>query len=110
MNRRATARLAGASRRRLRNRNRAAGTGIGPMAMNNDSGNTHIVDALRRLRNGIEVPPVDPSRELSLLAAFDAHWARPNRRTGRWAWTIATAASVAIAVVLDWLVVRHVRQ
>ena len=71
--------------------------------MKNDQGNAYIGDALRRLRNGIEVPPVDPSRELSLLAAFDAHWARPRRRTGRWAWTIATAASIAIAVALDWL-------
>ena len=75
--------------------------------MRNDQANTHIGDALRRLRNGIEVPPLDPSRELSLLAAFDAHWARPQRRAGRWAWTIATAASIATAVALDWLVVKH---
>ena len=76
--------------------------------MKNDADNTHLADALRRLRNGIEVPPIDPSRELSLLAAFDAHWAQPRRRAGRWAWTIATAASVAIALALDWVVVKHV--
>ncbi len=75
--------------------------------MTNDHRNTHLDDALRRLRSGIEVPPIDPRREQALLAAFDAHWARPRRRAGRWAWTIATAASIAIALALDWLVLKR---
>jgi hypothetical protein len=96
--------------------------------MNNDPRNMHIVGALGRLRDEIQVPPLDPHREQALLAAFDAHWAprahrpqgahrthrsqeaQPRRRVGRWAWTIATAASIAIAVTLDWLVVTRVPQ
>src|SRR4249919_759400 len=84
--------------------------------MKNDSWNTHLGDALRGLQSGIEVTPLDPRREEELLAAFDAHWAhrthrpqgaRPRRGTGRWAWTLATAASIAIALALDWLVLQH---
>jgi hypothetical protein len=75
--------------------------------MTNEHRETHLDDALRRLRSGIEVPPIDPRREQALLAAFDAHWARPRRRAGRWAWTIATAASIAIALALDWLVLKR---
>ena len=75
--------------------------------MKNDRQNPDLTDALRRLRSGIEVPPLDPRREHALLAAFDAHWARPRPSAGRWAWTIATAASIAIALALDWLVLKH---
>ena len=75
--------------------------------MTNEHRNTHLDDALRRLRSGIEPPTIDPGREQALLAAFDAHWARPRRRSGRWAWTIATAASIAIALALDWLVLKR---
>jgi hypothetical protein len=84
--------------------------------MKNDPGNLHLGDALRRLQSGIDVPPLDPGREEALLATFDAHWAdrthrpqgaRPRRSAGRWAWTMATAASIAIAIALNWLVVNH---
>jgi len=75
--------------------------------MKNDHWNMHLGDALRRLQSGIDVPPLDPRREEVLLSAFDAHWARPRRRAGRWAWTMATAASIAIALALDWLVLRQ---
>ena len=75
--------------------------------MTNGQANTHLDDGLRRLRSGIELPPIDPGREQALLAAFDAHWARPRRRAGRWAWTIATAASIAVALALDWLVLKR---
>ena len=78
--------------------------------MTNDAGNTQIGDALRRLREGIEVPPVDPNREHALLAAFDAHWARPRKNGGRWVWRIALAASIVITISLDWLVVRNAPQ
>ena len=71
---------------------------------------TQIGHALRRLRDGIQVPPLDPKREQALLAAFDAHWVRPRGNSGHWAWTIATAMSIAIAVALDWFVVRNAPQ
>jgi len=71
---------------------------------------TQIGHALRRLRDGIHVPPFDPKREQALLAAFDAHCARPRQTAGRRAWAMATAASIVIALALDWLVVRSVRQ
>jgi len=75
--------------------------------MTHDQSTRHLDDALRRLRGGIELPPIDPGREQALLAAFDAHWARPRRRAGRRAWTMATAASIAIALALDWLVLNR---
>jgi hypothetical protein len=54
----------------------------------------------------IEVPPIDPEREQALLAAFDAHWARPRQRTSRW--SLGTAAALAAAIVgLNWLVVSN---
>ena len=70
---------------------------------------TQIGHALRRLRDGIQVPPLDPTREQALLAVFDTHRARPRGNSGRWAWTIASAASIVIALALDWLVVRNVQ-
>ena len=85
--------------------------------MKNDHGNMHLGEALRKLQSGIDVPPLDPRREEALLAAFDAHWAhgthrpqgaRPRRRASRWVWTMATAASIAIALALDWLVLKQV--
>src|SRR6187455_1311958 len=42
--------------------------------MTHDQSTTYLDDALRRLRSGIELPPIDPGREQALLAAFDAHW------------------------------------
>ena len=76
----------------------------------NDRREMQLDDALRRLRDETEVPPLDPRREESLLAAFDAHWARPRRRVGRQVWMLATAASILIAITLDWLVVSHAPQ
>lgn len=68
-----------------------------------------IAHALRGLQNQFEVPPLDPAKEEALLAAFDAHWARPRRRLGRGVWISATAASVAIAAALNWMVATSVR-
>ena len=54
----------------------------------------------------IEVPPIDPEREQTLLAAFDAHWAQPRRRASRW--SLGTAAALAATVAgLNWLVMSH---
>lgn len=54
----------------------------------------------------IEVPPIDPDREQALLAAFDAHWAQPRPRSGRW--SLGAAAALAAAIVgLNWLVVSN---
>jgi hypothetical protein len=75
--------------------------------MANDRSDTHIVNALSALRGGTSVPPIDPDRERALLAAFDAHWAQPHRSSpsaGRRGWTAATAAAVAIAAGLAWMV------
>ena len=53
-----------------------------------------IDDGLARLRQHTVVPPIDPEHEQALLAAFDAHWARPRSRSRRTArvWTAAAAA------------------
>jgi hypothetical protein len=67
----------------------------------------HVIEALHRMRDEVEVPPFDPTREAALLSAFDARWARPRRRMGRMAWTSALAASIVITVALDWLVWTH---
>jgi hypothetical protein len=86
--------------------------------MKNDRDDTKIGEALRLLRHGVEVPPLDPARERALLAAFDAYGARPRtgdlwRKSprvagrGRWAWMTAAAASIAIAVTLDLMVVKN---
>jgi hypothetical protein len=86
--------------------------------MRNHRDDTRISEALRLLRHDVEVPPLDPAREQALLAAFDAHRARPragNRwpwspgvaSVGRRAWMTAAAASIVIAVALDWLVVKN---
>jgi hypothetical protein len=75
--------------------------------MTNDELETPLSDALSRLRQRIEVPPIDPARQQALLAAFDAHWARPRSRSGRWAWRTAAAALIALAVGLNWIVVTH---
>jgi len=67
-------------------------------------------EALRGLRNQIDVPPLDSAKEEALLAAFDAHQARPSRTiAGRWVWAAATAASVAIAAALNVIVATSVR-
>ena len=68
-------------------------------------------EALRAMRNQIEVPPLDRAKEDALLAAFDAHLARPGRAgSGRLVWAAATAASLAIAAALNVIVARNVRQ
>jgi hypothetical protein len=64
----------------------------------------HVIEALRRMRDGLEVPTVDPTREAALLSAFDARWARPRRGAGRLAWTSVLAASMVITIALNWLV------
>jgi len=62
------------------------------------------------MRNQLEVPALDPAKERALLAAFDACQARPARAiAGRWVWAAATAASVAIAAALNFVVATNVR-
>ena len=73
--------------------------------MTNQQRETQIKDALSSLRNRIEAPPIEPEREQALLAAFDTHWARPRPGAGRWIWTTAAAALIAMTVALGWLVV-----
>ena len=69
-----------------------------------------IRELLRGMRDQIDVPPLDRAKEEALLAAFDAHRSRPQRApAGRWVWAGATAASVAIAVALNFVVATHVR-
>jgi hypothetical protein len=86
--------------------------------MKSDRDDTRISEALSLLRHDVEVPALDPATEQALLAAFDAHWARPRagepRRksprvgtAGRWVWMTAAAASIVIAVTLDSLVVKN---
>ena len=54
----------------------------------------------------LDVPPIDPERERALLAAFDAHWAKPRQRSSRW--SLGTAAALAAAILgLNWLVVLN---
>src|SRR5262245_3387605 len=60
-----------------------------------------IVDALRRLRAAVEVPPPDPARERALRAAFDAPRA-PVARSGRRVWMTAAATLTGIVLALDW--------
>ena len=68
-----------------------------------------IREALGRLRDRVAVPPQDAAEEAALLSAFDAHWARPPRRRRRSrVWMAATAASLAIAAALDWMVATSV--
>ena len=69
-----------------------------------------VREALRGMRNQLEVPALDPAKERALLAAFDARQARPARAVaGRWVWAAATAASVAIAAALNFVVATNVR-
>jgi hypothetical protein len=75
--------------------------------MKNHPDDTPISEAFRRLQCEVDVPPLDPGREQALLAAFDAHWARPRPSVGRWVWTIAAAVWIVIAVTVDWVVVTH---
>jgi hypothetical protein len=75
--------------------------------MKHERDETRIGEALRRLGCEVEVPPLDPVREQALLAAFDAHWARPRRRSSRRAWMTAAAASILVAVTLDWIAVTY---
>ena len=60
-----------------------------------------LAKALRRLNDATVLPPVDPARELALMAAFDAAHAVPVRDT-RATWymaALATAAAVLIALL-----------
>jgi hypothetical protein len=86
--------------------------------MKNDRDETRISQALRLLRHDVEVPALEPARERALLAAFDARWARARpggwwrksprvASVGRRAWMTAAAASIVIAITLDWLVVKN---
>ena len=69
-----------------------------------------IREALQEMGRRIDVPPLDPAKEEALLAAFDAHQARPARTiAGRWVWAAATAASVAIAAALNVIVATSVQ-
>jgi hypothetical protein len=70
-----------------------------------ERGEALITDALSRLDEEIEVPPVEPERERALLEAFDAYWAGARDTPRRWTWT-AAAAMVAITVGLGWVVHR----
>lgn len=69
-----------------------------------------LADALRRLNGAVVVPPIEPAREATLLAAFDAASAR-RRQPGRQYWfmaALATAAAALIAVgVTPALTGRH---
>jgi hypothetical protein len=76
-------------------------------AMTDDRNERRISDALSSLREGIEVPPVDPEREQALLAAFDADWSQPRLGSGRWVWRATAAALIAIAVGLNWIVLTQ---
>jgi hypothetical protein len=78
-------------------------------AMMNDRRDTAMKDALRQLRDEVEVPPVDPARERALLAAFDAHWARPRQAPPRWAW-VATAAMATLTVALGSVVSQRTQR
>jgi len=69
---------------------------------------TPIDDALARLRESTDVPPVDAGREQALLTAFDAYWVRPRPTARRWVWVWpAAAASVVGAIVLNQLAVNN---
>lgn len=63
-------------------------------------------DALARLRNAVDVPPVDPARERALLAAFDRRWTAPKQAPSRWRWA-AVAALAMLTVSLNWFVVKN---
>ncbi len=71
--------------------------------MTNEPRDRALTDALTRLRDEVEVPPADPARERALLAAFDAHWARPRQAPPRWAW-VATAAMATLTLALGSIV------
>jgi hypothetical protein len=76
-----------------------------------DEHHDRIVDLLRAVDRSIEVPPPDPLREATLLAAFDesGHMAaRTDRRPAfgsvrRW---IPIAAPLALAAAVTWLWVK----
>ena len=71
--------------------------------MTNEPRDTALTDALARLRDEVEIPPADSTREQALLAAFDAHWARPRQTPPRWAW-VATAAMATLTLALGSIV------
>ena len=61
--------------------------------------------ALRRLALDAEEPPPDPERERTILAAFDAAWARPRAHTPSRRWRpLAAAAILALAATLAWAI------
>jgi hypothetical protein len=58
--------------------------------------------ALRRLANDLEEPPVDPQRELALLAMFDRRGVQRPSHVHSPVWTGLVAAGLALATVLTW--------
>ena len=68
----------------------------------------HAVSAaLRLLAETVEEPLADGKREAAILAAFDAHWARPQRRSGQWVWRGVAAAAVVVVATLVGIVVGN---
>jgi hypothetical protein len=71
-----------------------------------------LAKALRRLHDDTALPPVDPTRESALMAAFDAAFdaapaaaAEQRRPTAHGYWPmagLAAAAAVLIAIALPW--------
>jgi len=64
--------------------------------------------ALRLLAETVEEPLADGQNEAAVLAAFDAHWARPHRRSGQWVWRGVAAAAVVVVSTLVGIVVGNV--
>jgi hypothetical protein len=62
---------------------------------------------LRLLAETVEEPPADRRTEAAVLAAFDAHWARPQRRSGPWVWRGVATAAVVVVATLVGIVVRN---
>ena len=72
----------------------------------NDRGRDDLASALRRLALTLEVPPLDPDRERSLLEAFDAAQQQkraPAARAGVWR-PAAAAALLALAATMAWVI------
>jgi predicted anti-sigma-YlaC factor YlaD len=63
--------------------------------------------ALRLVAETVE-EPADGQTEAAVLAAFDAHWERPPRRSGQRVWRGVAAAAVVVVATLVGIVVRNV--
>jgi hypothetical protein len=69
------------------------------------TGEHAVVEALRRLAQDTNVPPVDPQAERVLLEAFDVAWEQkrtPARR--RFSRAAAAAALLALAATIAWMI------